>query len=497
MSGEKVRHVRVAQQELRRLREQASQLRSVQRDLPERLEAIREQSRQEIQSRIAPLEQRAKRHEVESQKLKTNLASLEQETHQRLQRQRLEFKEALDESESRQQSNMQAESQRLENAMREGFSQQHNMIIEIAAEQREEYLALNEHLDQKFTQLAREERLARERLEDQLQKEKQDIETLANNWAEDVEKVWQQIDEDYQHERFAPGQLNDLRSRLDLARSTVKVAPQAAIANLQTAYFGLADLRLNLEQREQEWLLYYNAASEDLKSLLEEVRANRECEVEIGEGDEAERLRLEVNYWTSNRLQEYEDDLRKIDERLQEGRNSLTTEQIQEISQEIESHRPQLEEIVEQAREEILSSQLRVDIADKVAEVLGGMGYDLFQSGQDVDSQEGYESGDQRRSYILKLRNLSGGEVVTVISPQRKAGSTVADFGKNTVSINSFGEVLHDEQAQQAYAKAVTDALAEEGLEIGQQECFPEPRYTYKDVEKVLEAKTENIEREA
>lgn len=494
MSGKKVRHVSVAEQELRRLREQASKLRSIQQDLPERLEAIREQSRRELQSRLSPLEQRAQRHEAESKQLKSSLANLEQETHQRLHKQRIEFRTALNESESRQQQTMQAETQRLESAMRQGFSQQHAMILEISAEQREEYLSLNQQLDQKFTQLANEERSARERLENQLQQEKQDLSILANSWAEDVEQVWQQIERDYQHERFSPGQLSHLRTKLNMAQSNVEVAPQAAIANLQTTYFSLADLRLNLEQKEQEWLLYYNAASEDLKSLLEEVRANRECEIEIGEGEEAERLHLEVNYWTSNRLQDYEDKLKQLEEQLQEGKDSLSSEQIQQIAQEVEDQRPHLEEIVEQAREEILSSQMRVDIADKVAEVLGGLGYDLLRPELGAGEEEGYEAGDQRRSYVIKLRNLAGGEVVTIISPQRKDGSTVAEFGKNTVSINSFGEVLHDEKAQRQHAKAVTDALAEEGLEIGEQECFSEPQYQYQDVEKILNVKAENID---
>ena len=50
MSGEKCKYVRVEEQELRRLREQESRLRSVQNDLPERLNAVREQARQEFQT---------------------------------------------------------------------------------------------------------------------------------------------------------------------------------------------------------------------------------------------------------------------------------------------------------------------------------------------------------------------------------------------------------------------------------------------------------------
>ena len=71
MSGEKRKYVSVEEQELRRLREQESRLRSVQNDLPERLNAVREQARQEFQQRLAPLENRARQQEQETQKLKS------------------------------------------------------------------------------------------------------------------------------------------------------------------------------------------------------------------------------------------------------------------------------------------------------------------------------------------------------------------------------------------------------------------------------------------
>ena len=54
MSGEKRQYVRVEDRELRRLREQDSRLRSLQRDLPEPLQAVREQARGEFQQRLAP-----------------------------------------------------------------------------------------------------------------------------------------------------------------------------------------------------------------------------------------------------------------------------------------------------------------------------------------------------------------------------------------------------------------------------------------------------------
>ena len=490
MSGEKRRYVRVEDQELRRLREQESRLKSIRRDLPKRLEQLRSQAQQDLQLRLEPLERRTIQHEQKTRELKSNLANLEKSTHQRLQQQRSEFKAALHDSEARQKSAMQAEVRQLEGAMREGFAKQHEMILEITTGQREEYLALNQQLDQKFEYMMREERRARENLEIQLQQEKQDKTSMAQNLIEDVKTIWEQIDQDYQHQKFAPGQLSNLKREIDLAENSLSSGvPEAAIGSLQQTYLKLADLRLEIEQKEQEWLLYYSSALEDLRALLEEVRAHKECEVEIGQGDEAEQFRVEVNYWTGNRLNLYEEELESLEKKLKEGEDSLTMEDVQQLALQIDSQQNKLSEIINQAKEEILSSQMRVEIADKVAETLKSMGYLVINPQQDAI----YEEGDQRRAYVLKLQNAAEGEVVTVISPQRDEGKGINEFGRNVVSINSFGSTLEDEKAQEQYAKAVTEALREEGLAIEKEECIAEPQYQYQDMEKVLEVKAKTI----
>ncbi len=343
MSGEKSRYVSVEEQELRRLREQESRLRSVQQDLPERLNAVRQQAQQEFQQRLAPLEQRARQQEQETQNLKSNIASLEQDTQRRLQQQRQDFKTAVREAESRQQQALQQETSRLESAQRQGFEQQRGEYLRITAQQRQEYTGLIDRQDRKFTQLIAEEQQARERgqkvlqvqidrVVDNLEQETQRKGKIAEDLLSDVAVIWEQINRDYQHQRFAPGKLADLHRGLEMARSNIQAGlTEAAIATTQQTYLDLADLRIQLEQKEQEWLLLYNAAWEDLKSLIVEVQANKECEIEMGEGDEAQKFKLEVDYWVNGRLSEYEQQLNQLESQLKAGESKLTTEQVQEL----------------------------------------------------------------------------------------------------------------------------------------------------------------------
>ncbi|MBR8834296.1 MAG: hypothetical protein DSM106950_09735 [Stigonema ocellatum SAG 48.90 = DSM 106950] len=487
MSGEKRRYVSVEEQEWRRLREQDSRLRSLQQDLPERLNAVREQARREFQQRLAPLEQRAQQQEQQTQRLQSSLRDLEINTQRRLQQQRQEFQTGLREVEYRQQQALQDETTRLESAIRQGLEQQRKEYLQITQQQRQEYTRLIAQQDQKFTLLIAEERLAREQgqkvLQQQINQAVTDIEQerqrkakIAQDLLSDVEAIWEQINQNYQHQRFAPGRLDDLRRGLEFARSNIEAGvTEAAIATTQQTYLDLADLRLELAQKEQEWLLLYNAALEDLRSLIAEVQANRECEVEVGQGDEAHKFKLEVDYWVNGRLTEYEQQLYQLESQLTTGESTLTTEQVKEIGEKITALQPTLGEIVEQAKLAILSSQLRAEIADKVVEVLSSVGYTLV----DANTDAVYEGDDQRNAYVVKVKNIAGDEVVTVISPEK-------EFGDNSVSINTFSSTIVDEQATQQNAKAIFDALQQEGVQgSGSIECNEQPRTEYQIMEEV------------
>jgi DNA repair exonuclease SbcCD ATPase subunit len=484
MSGEKRRYVRVEDRELRRLREQDSRLRSVQRDLPERLNAIREEARRELQQRLETFEQRAQRQQQEAQKLKSILAIIELETHLKLQQQRKELQKTIRE----QQQTFQSEVQRLEDAMSQGFEQQQSLILQITSEQRQEYLALNESLDQKFTQLIGEERQAREQLQRQIEREKQDKTKQAQNWLDDAETIWEQINRDCPHQRFAPGELDKLKYELQLAHINLRNGlAEAAIGKTQETYLKLSELRSQLQQKQQQWELAYSKALEDLKSLIAQVQANRKYEMEVGQGDESDKFLLEVDFWTNGSLSQYEQELQQIETRLQEGESSLTTEQISQIAEQIAELQPRLGDIVQKAQEEILSSQMRVEIADKVAKALKHMGYILI----DPERDSLYEGEDYRNSYVLKLQNGVGGEVVTVISPTQ-------EFGKNQVCVNSFGTILRDPVAQRQNADAINKRLADEKiLKVEEnEESNKDPNWIYQNMEEVRKRQVTRTEQE-
>ncbi|XDE60209.1 hypothetical protein AB3M80_15190 [Arthrospira platensis BEA 1257B] len=305
-----------------------------------------------------------------------------------------------------------------------------------------------------------------------MEAESQRKQQLAVDYFADVDKIWKQIDRDYQHQRFAPGKLADLRRDLDLANSNIQAGVfEAAIATCQQTYLKLGDLRLELEQKQHEWLFYYQASLTDLRSLITEVQTHRECEVEVGQGSDAETFKCEVDYWTNGRLSEYENQLNQLESQLVEGEATLTTEQIKNIGENINQLQPILGEILEQARCSILNSQLRVEIADRIIETLANIGYSLID--------DTYEGEDQRNAFVVKVKNVAGDEVVTVISPE-------SEFGANSVSINSFSATLIDEQATRQNAEAIFNILNEAGVQgVGDIECKEQANSQYQDIDAV------------
>ncbi len=432
---------------------------------------------------LSSRQERGRRQAQDAAGMRSQLRDIEVEANRRLQQQRQEFQKSVQVAESRQRETLQRETERLESLRRSGLAQQRSEYLRIAREQRQEYTQLIAEQERKFTALMETERQERARgqqiLQQQLdqvvgeiEQERQRKEQLAQDLLSDVEAVWLGIERDYQHERFAPGRLAKLRQELDLARSNIQSGVgQAAIATAQRTYLELADLRLELEQKEQEWQLLYQNALTNAGILMKQVEANRQCEVKF-EGYEAEGFQVDVDYWSQGNLSQYEQELRRLESQLKDGESTLTAEEVKGIGEQIVALEPRLEEIIEQARRAILGSQIRAEIADRVVEALTSQGYSLVNTEQDT----GYEGNDQRASYMVKVKNIAGDEVVTVISPQQ-------EFGVNSISINTFSPTFVDENATQQNARAVVEALEQEGIQShGQIECKDEARKEYQDL---------------
>ncbi len=451
MSGEKRTFVSVEESELQRLREQEGRLRSVMRDLPERLEAVRMQASREMENRLRPIRERQAHQERMIDSLGSALRGLERETMRRFKRQYEDFTAML-------------------------------------RDQRGEYLQMFRDQERRFTSMIDNERRARQKAVANLQTQidaivadaarKQD---LAAKFMSDMDIIMAET-EKMPHERFAPGEFDKVRRHvMDASASLNAGMPEACLSTAQRAYWDVSDLRVKIAVAEQEFILVYQAALEEARALMEQARANRLCRMEREQGAE-NGVEIEIDFWSRGKLSELEKEALALESRLKAGKNTLTTDQVKEILRDLERLRNQIPEIVEQARQAVLASQLRYDIAELAAEAFEKQGFTV--------QDETYESEDMRNAYVIKLQNIAGDEVVTVISP------VPDDPGANQVSVHSFEAGLIDEQARFQRAKEMTEFLGAQGLKVDAPAHVGEANPEFRDINAVRLRK-KNVTRKA
>lgn len=428
MSGRKETNVSMPASEARRLREQAAQLRTVQRDLPERLDRIRADTMAEVTRQNTRMDQRWQQFQNTADKLRSDLATLERQSQRRL---------------------------------REGLAQARAEYTGLVAQERSERIEHEQQMRAEYHSLIEQERAERQQQINELQSRVSQIENreetlqqMAGAWLQDL-RILQDDVAKLPHQRFSPGSMDRITGLIAQAALNLRNgASQASLGQAQTAYFDLVELRSEVLYREQQFEAEYLRALEAVKLLIEEVRANREAVIAGDEAatdeDEKKEIEVDVDFWSRGRLSQISERLQEIESRLEKEKETLSLEQVMHLEEEASFLGQRLPEAVEAARLTIINSQACYNVAEIVAEVMEEQGYSV---------EEGtYEGEDQRGAYAVKMRNLGGDEFVTIITPsqeQELAYSTQMNFYDRS----------QDEAMRQAFAQAVYEGLNQMGLQ--------------------------------
>jgi hypothetical protein len=184
-------------------------------------------------------------------------------------------------------------------------------------------------------------------------------------------------------------------------------------------------------------------------------------------------LKIEVDWWTGGRLSALEAEVQNLIGRLKDEQNPPSLETLREIVERTTPDlRRRLEEIVREARLAVLGSQLRINIADLIAQALEEQGFSV----QDAT----YEGEDMRAGYYVQARHLDGSEVVLVVAPRE------GDPLRNEVQIHSFDVEQRSEDELRQRALEMAQALQSRGLQVPVPEKIGErPDPTTRDLEQI------------
>lgn len=224
-----------------------------------------------------------------------------------------------------------------------------------------------------------------------------------------------------EHEKYVPKELAAINARLGNLDSLPDVA---ACAVLNTEFNNLLTLDADLEEAkmmyETKHLLTLKAAEEVLARMNE--NRNRvsltDEDGNVAKNEKGEIVKIELDFWTEDKYGELEKDLMSIIEQVTNGLYdpNYTTEDLDKALQMIQNIDQQQNELVIESIKSGNASQIRAEMADAIIEHLEGQRFQVIE--------RGYENGDARNAYFIKLDDGTS-EIVVVVNPESSENNLV------------------------------------------------------------------------
>ncbi|WP_329461487.1 hypothetical protein [Streptomyces sp. NBC_01431] len=425
------KRIQVDQSEWYRLQQRARQLREVKRDIPRLFADVRARTQADIDRAFSSVAQRQRRQQEAVDRLSDRTRDLEADTTRTLREQADRLHQDLRETAGRIEQDTR---QRLEQQRRET----ERAIAAERAERRAEMAVVKGEIDE-------------------LKQDRARAEATVRTWLADARTMAGLIDGELPHDRYAPGRLDRLRRRIATAEETAADGRfDAALAVAQETFHELSDLRVDIEQREFERCLAQEEAVEALVQLDILAEENRQRPV-VGPDDEVIAGHvLDVAHWSEG---EYDRVRQDTTQALARARDPQTG--VEDLIALRDDEAPRLErslgETVERAGMRQLTSQMRVNLADVVAETLAEIAfYDL------VEKEAGYVDDDPRGVFRARLRNEANGNEITVEIEQADK-----DSDQCVIRVVSHDHDITSEAELRDRSDAVYQALREQGVPVG------------------------------
>ena len=280
----------------------------------------------------------------------------------------------------------------------------------------------------------------------------------AQERLKDLEKLVQDIDENYPHKRFTPGELNGIKNKLNDAQSALNNSnAQEASVYIRDGLKELTKLREEILKKQMEYDITYNETMRSLTELLERIK---DKDVPLNK-EGADRIRTEelkkIDFWTDRKYSELEKELNSVKALLEQNKDTMTIAEIKGEYKRVGELEAELNRILNTARNRLLASMQREDIAERIAQKLADP--NGFYT---VDN--GFESGDPKASYVISTRlneSPQSPEIIVVLEPKE-----ISDSGfQNVLVINTTGDGSVREK--QLRSERIKDVLRGLDIEIG------------------------------
>ena len=185
---------------------------------------------------------------------------------------------------------------------------------------------------------------------------------------------------------------------------------EAAISQAQNIFIDLDSLRMKTSHRHMEWVIRYNQLVYQVRGLGEELAQSATIRPIDSNGiilDEE----INLDYWSRG---EYGDICKKFNqlvELVNSNEMDLSTELMnQDIFPTLRELKFALSETITQARINVISSQNRYELANRILTALIEQGY--------VPVSGNYKQGEYLNGYSASVRSHDGSEISVIIDPE-------------------------------------------------------------------------------
>lgn len=275
----------------------------------------------------------------------------------------------------------------------------------------------------------------------------------ARFWISQAEVFFTDI-EQYRHEMFTPNQLARLRSHMIQVQQDVQSeAYQSAIASARNIFNQAVDLKERVVQAEVEWAHYHTQFQQAFADLRSELYYHQAMQFIIDTDAGEEHLDANIDYWSNGQLASIVDAVNQISITMQRINDVPTVELISALER-IKKLRSALDKARVDAKEALISSQMRAEMASNMAEHLQMTGWEFVGYT--------YEGNEMNAALHVKFRDNMGNEIVTVITPEKHFDELC-----NNMQVNFFDPYNNDESMRGIWVDGILESLRDVGLNVG------------------------------
>jgi len=281
---------------------------------------------------------------------------------------------------------------------------------------------------------------------------------VAEFWISQVQAYIGDIKQ-YRHDMFTPGQLAKWQNELDTIqqREMAQEAYQTAMASARSAFNNVVELKENVVNAESEWTNYHSIFVQSLADAQSNLNyhQNMQFTIEMEHGNET--VDSNINFWTNNALGRISDALEEV--KAREGKiQEVPTAELIQLLDRLSEINSQMEIAANEAKEALISSQHRAEMANILTSALSGCGWDFHEATDGMT----YEGEQHNRPVHIKMSDGMDNEIVAIITPDTNLD--------NKLELHFFYET-NDEERQRAWIESMQNSLKESGLNVSTPVC--------------------------